>query len=93
MCSLCGALGQGPAWEQEGLVGSEMRWRLQREAAATAAELTTLLAESRIKVTANPHFGFLVEFPTGGTELVSSLMQLWHLLERRHVTIADPLER
>ena len=93
MCSLCGALGQGPAWEQEGLAGSETRWRLWREANATAAELTTLLSERHIKVAASPEFGFLVEFPTGGTEMVVSLSQVWHLLERRNVAIPDPLDR
>ena len=93
MCSLCGALGQGPAWEQEGLAGSEMRWRLRREAATTAAELTKLLLERHIKITASSEFGFLVEFPTGGTEMVASLSHVWHLLERRKVAIPDPLDR
>jgi hypothetical protein len=93
MCSLCGAVGEGPAWEQEGLSGSETRWRLRREAAATAAELTRLFSEQRIKVAASPEFGFLVEFPTGGTEITASLRQVWHLLERRKVAIPDPLER
>jgi len=51
MCSLCGALGQGPSWEQHGLMGDEARWRLRREATATAAELTALLSPQRIKVT------------------------------------------
>jgi hypothetical protein len=92
MCSLCGALGQGPSWEQEGGDGEDARWRLHREAAATAAELTRLLAPGRIKVTANSDFGFLVAFPTGRTEMVASLIQVWHLLDRRNVAIPDPLD-
>ena len=92
MCSLCGALGNGPSWEQEGLSGGEARWRLRREACATAAELTTLFAQSRIKVTANSDFGFLVAFPTGGTDIVGSLAEVWHLLQRRRLAIPDPLD-
>jgi hypothetical protein len=92
MCSLCGAFGQGPAWEQHGIAGSEARWRLQREAAATAAELTALLRDRRISVKTSRGFGFQVEFPTGGVELVADLNQIWHLLERRKVPIPDPLE-
>ena len=92
MCSLCGALGQGPSWEQQGLAGEEARWRLRREAAATAAELTALLSPRRIKITANPDFGFLVAFPTGGTEMVTGLAQVWHLLNRRKIEIPDPLD-
>ena len=92
MCSLCGALGQGPAWEQEGLAGDEARWRLQREAVATATELTRLLAPARIKVTAMPRFGFVVAFPTGRTEMAAGLAQVWHLLDRSKVAIPDPLK-
>ena len=91
MCSLCGALGQGPSWEQHGLMGDEARWRLRREATATAAELTALLSPQRIKVTASPEFGFIVAFPTGGTEMVAGLAQVWHLLNRRKIEIPDPL--
>ena len=92
MCSLCGALGNGPSWEQEGLSGDETRWRLRREASATAAELTALLAQCRIKVKANSNFGFLVAFPTGATDIVGSLAEVWHLLQRRGVAIPDPLD-
>jgi hypothetical protein len=92
MCSLCGALGQGPSWEQEGLTGDEARWRLHREAAATATELTRLLAPGRIKVTAHPDFGFLVAFPTGRTEMLAGLTDLWHLLARNKLEIPDPLD-
>jgi len=92
MCSLCGALGNGPSWEQEGLSGAEARWRLPLEASDTAAELTVVLAQSRIKVKANADFGFLVAFPTGGTEIVGSLAEVWHALQRRRVAIPDPLD-
>ena len=92
MCSLCGALGQGPSWEQQGPAGEEARWRLRREAAATAAELTVLLSPRRIKITASPYFGFVVAFPTGGTEMVAGLAQVWHLLSRREIEIPDPLD-
>ena len=91
MCSLCGALGQGPSWEQHGVGGEEARWQLRREAVATAAELTRVLASSRIKVTAHPDFGFVVAFPTGRTELTAGLTQVWHLLDGRNVAIPDPL--
>jgi hypothetical protein len=91
MCSMCGAIGQGQAWEQQGQAGDDARWRLRREAAATAAELTALLSPRRIKVTASADFGFVVAFPTGGTEMVVGLAQLWHLLERRGIAIPDPL--
>jgi len=91
MCSLCGALGAGPAWEQEGTAGDDARWRLRREAVATAAQLCRLLAPARIRVTANPSFGFVVAFPTGRTEMVAGLAQIWHLLEKSRVAIPDPL--
>jgi hypothetical protein len=92
MCSLCGALGQGPSWEQEGRDADDARWRLHRDAAATAAEVTRLLAPRRIKVTASPDFGFLVAFPTGRTEMTSGLGEMWHLLDRRSIAIPDPLD-
>jgi hypothetical protein len=91
MCSLCGALGQGVPWERDGRTDERARWRAPREAVATATELTRLLAPGRIKVTANPDFGFVVAFPTGRTEMVASLTEVWHLLDRRKVAIPDPL--
>ena len=91
MCSLCGALGLGTSWEQGGLDGAQARWRLHREAVATAAELTLLLRAARIRISANPDFGFVVAFATGRTEMVASLADLWHLLDRRKVGIPDPL--
>jgi len=72
-------------------MGDEARWRLRREATATAALLTALLSPKRIKVTASPEFGFIVAFPTGGTEMVAGLAQVWHLLNRRKIEIPDPL--
>jgi hypothetical protein len=91
MCSLCGAIGRGQAWEQEGTAGGDVRWRRQREATATAVALTAMLLPRRIKITASPDFGFVVAFPTGGTEMVDSLAQVWHLLSRRSIEIPDPL--
>lgn len=91
MCSLCGVLGYGPSWEQEGLTGTEARWKLRREATATALDVTRLLSCSRVKVTASSEFGFVVSFPTGGAQLVSSLSQVWHLLARRKIEIPDPI--
>ncbi|HKU85543.1 MAG TPA: hypothetical protein VJV77_04315 [Casimicrobiaceae bacterium] len=91
MCSLCGALGQGAPWELEGLSGKEARWQRHREAAATASELTRLLAPARIKVTASAESRFRVAFPTGCTEMVASLAEAWHVLDRRNVAIPDPL--
>lgn len=91
MCSLCSALGLGTSWEKGGLDGEQARWRLHREAVATAAELTGLLRAARIRIRANPDFGFVVVFATGRTEMVASLADLWHLLDRRKVGIPDPL--
>ena len=91
MCSLCGALGTGPAWEQAGVAGDDARWLLRREAVATAAELTRLLHASRVRVTARSGSGFAVAFPTGRTELVAGLTQVWHLLDRSTSAIPDPL--
>jgi hypothetical protein len=93
MCSLCGALGQGPAWERDGVAAGEARWQLRREAMATAAELTRVLAVSRVKVTAHPDFGFVVAFPTGCTAMAAGLAQVWHLLDAGKVAIPDPLAR
>jgi hypothetical protein len=92
MCSLCGALGHGPAWEQEGLAGQDARWQLRREAAAMAAELTRLLHSRRIKVTAHDARGFVVAFPTGRTAMAAGLNEVWHLLDRARVAVPDPLE-
>jgi hypothetical protein len=92
MCSLCGSLGIGPAWEQEGLAAGEVRWQLQRELAATAKEVTQVMRAQRIKLTASPQFGYLVEFPTGGSEVVSSLMELWHVIDRHAASAIDPFD-
>jgi hypothetical protein len=91
MCGLCGALGPGIAWEQEGRSCGDARWRTGREAAATAAALTRLFSPVRIRVTAHPSFGFIVAFPTGRTELAAGLAMVWHALDRRQVPIPDPL--
>ena len=91
MCSLCAAFGQGPAWEQGGIAGQRARSQMHLEAAATADTLTSLFFKCRIKVRVNPRFGYLVDFPTGGTEIVPSLAQFWHLLQRRGIAIPDPL--
>ena len=91
MCSLCGFVGQGPSWEQEGRSGDDGRWRLGREARETAAELTRLLSPQQIRITASPSFGFIVRFPTGRTDLVQGLSPIWHLLDQRKVAIPDPL--
>lgn len=92
MCSLCGALGQGLSWEQAGAPdGADLRWRRRREAAATAAEVSRLLGASRVRVDAHPDFGFMVTLPTGGVELVKSLSEIWHLLDRLNYRVPDPL--
>lgn len=92
MCSLCGALGKGPAWEQAGDLGDAARWQLRREAMETAEYLTQLLRPCRVKVTAAPGFGFLVAFPTGGAQTASSLGAIWHLLSQRRIPLPDPIE-
>jgi hypothetical protein len=91
MCGLCGALGAGPAWEREGRAGDDARWRMHREALATAAQLTSLLAPHRIRITADPRSGFVVAFPTGRTATAASLTSVWHLLDRSKVPVPDPL--
>jgi hypothetical protein len=92
MCSLCGALGGGPSWEQEGVEGDDARWLLRREAAGVANELTSLFSRHRIKVAAHPDHGFIVSFATGGSAIISNLGEVWHLLERRRIEVPDPLE-
>ncbi len=91
MCSLCGAFGRGPSWEQRGDLGDSGRWQLRRETMETAAMLNDLLAPRRIRVAANPDHGFVVSFPTGGAEIVQSLGEVWHLLLRRRIPLPDPL--
>jgi hypothetical protein len=91
MCSLCGALARGPFWEQAGDLGENRRWQLRREAMETAAAVSDLLATCRIKIAANPDHGLVVLFPTGGTEIVQSLGEIWHLLMRRRIPLPDPL--
>lgn len=91
MCTLCGALGRGSSWEQTS-IGEDERWRSRQQAFATAAELSDLLAPARIRVRANPDFGFVVTFPTGASEIVTSLGEMWHLLGRREIAIPDPLD-
>lgn len=92
MCSLCGALGKGPAWEQTGLSGDNARWLLRREAVDTAKYVSDLLAVRRIKVTSHPDHGFVVAFATGRTEIARSLGEIWHILVRHDIAIPDPLE-
>jgi hypothetical protein len=92
MCSLCGALGNGPAWEQAGELGASARWQLHREAVKTAEYVSVLLQPLRIKVKANPAHGFVVLFPTGGAESAASLGEIWHLLSRRRIPLPDPLD-
>ena len=91
MCSLCGALGKGLSWEQEGLLGESARWHRRREAMESARQVSRLLAKSRVKVVANPDHGFVVSFPTGGVEIVGGLAEIWHLLARRKIAVPDPL--
>ena len=91
MCSLCGAMGRGPSWEQEGDFGASARWQLRREAMQTAARMSELLGPSRIRIAANSDHGFVVSFPTGGVEIVKSLGEIWHLLSRRRIALPDPL--
>ena len=90
MCSLCGALGKGPSWEQGGDSDSP-RWQMHRHAVETAARLNQLLSASRIRTAAHPDHGFVVSFPTGGMEIVKSLDDIWHLLSRRKIPVPDPL--
>src|SRR5690242_5956836 len=92
MCSLCGALGRGPAWERAGELGASARWQLWREAAGTAREMTALLAPTSIRVTASADHGFIVSFPTGGAEMARSLAEIWHLLDRRRIAVPDLLD-
>lgn len=74
------------------MAGRDGRWQLQRDAMATANELNAFLSDTRIKISFSVNFGLLVDFPTGGTEIVPSLAQLWHVLERHGISVADPLE-
>lgn len=67
------------------------RWQLRRESIGTAQYVTDLLDARRIKVTANPNHGYVVAFPTGGSEIASSLADIWHLLSRRGIPVPDPL--
>ena len=92
MCSFCGALGRGLAWEQEGDLGASARWQLWREAAETAREMTALLASTRVRVDASANHGFVVSFPTGGAEMARSLAEIWHILDRRRITLPDLLD-
>ena len=59
---------------------------------AAAAALTQHLAPCRIRVDAHPDFGFLVQFPTGGTVVAGSVMDVWHRLQAARVAVPDPLE-
>jgi hypothetical protein len=93
MCGLCGVLGPGTAWERDGRSEVDVPWRLAREAQQTAAELTRLLRPSRVRVTATPRFGYSIAFPTGATELATGLAGVWHAIERRRLTLPDPLDR
>ena len=51
-----------------------------------------LLAPTRVRVTAHPDHGFIVSLPTGGAELVRSLAEIWHVLDRRRVSVPDLLD-
>lgn len=93
MCSLCGSLGQGPAWENDGAAADgSTRWRLHQGAREAAAELSRLLAASRVRVSAHPDFGFLMQLPTGGLEIASGLADVWHKLGAAGIPVPDVLE-
>ncbi|ANN78067.1 hypothetical protein [Bordetella flabilis] len=91
MCSLCGALGPGISWEQNGLDTADAPLWRRREAAATARELSRLLRPLRVTVDAHPDFGFLISFPTGGSQIANGLADIWHVLDSRGLDIPDPL--
>lgn len=91
MCSLCGALGQGPLWEDEALRAPTAAQRFH-QATAAAAELSSVLYERRIVVDFRPDTGFTVRFPTGGVDAVRGLMDVWHLLDGRGIAVPDPLD-
>lgn len=93
MCSLCGSLGQGPAWENDGRAdGADARWRLRREAQETATVMTRLLAPQRIRIDAHPDFGFVIALPTGGVLTATSVAEIWHSLDRAGRPVPDPLD-
>ncbi|HEV7718120.1 MAG TPA: hypothetical protein VGO70_03990 [Arsenicitalea sp.] len=93
MCSLCGSLGQGPAWENEGAAADPAaRRRGLQDARQAATELTRLLAAQRVRVTANPDFGYLVHLPTGGIETASGIADVWHTLTAAGIAVPDVLD-
>lgn len=73
-------------------MGAAARWQLPREAVETAREMTAFLAPTRVRVTASADHGFIVSMPTGGAELVLSLAEIWHLLDRRGISVPDLLD-
>jgi hypothetical protein len=91
MCGLCGALGPGLSWELEIHSPGDTHRDRALEAHASAAELTRLLWPLRIRVSARTGYGFAITFPTGGTELVTGMVGVWHAIERKRLELPDPL--
>ncbi|HTJ57133.1 MAG TPA: hypothetical protein VL418_06155 [Devosiaceae bacterium] len=93
MCSLCGSLGEGPAWENDGaLADRTARWRQHQSASATAVELSRLLSASRVRISAHADFGYLLQLPTGGMITASGLADVWHKLAAAGISVPDVLE-
>ena len=94
MCGMCGAWGAAGHWSDparlQGRPGQDggAPWRVRL---AQAAALDALAAPAGVRVRDWQHTAWLVEHPSGSTELAESLPRVWEAVARLTGEALDPL--
>jgi hypothetical protein len=87
MCALCGLLGGSRHWSEERPSGTQRR----RERLLQVARANRVLGIFKLKVTDFEGQAYILAGPTGATELVNDLGELWRVAERMSGRPIDPL--
>jgi|RhiMethySRZTD1v2_1073278.scaffolds.fasta_scaffold34678_2 hypothetical protein len=89
MCGLCGMLDDGRRWLDAATLD---RAALRRERMLRLAIVRRVLAASRVTVDDFEGTRFVLRSPTGATEIVDNLFDLWGRAEKLGKRRIDPLE-
>ena len=89
MCGLCGMLDGGRGWLDAATLD---RATLRRERMLRLAIVRRVLAASRVMVDDFEGVRFVLRGPTGASEIVDNLLDLWRKAEKLGKRRIDPLE-
>jgi hypothetical protein len=89
MCGMCGLLGGGNHWSNTTAPVADANPRRQRLIQAALAN--RVLVPFRLKLDDFHGQSFVLSSPTGASELVSDLAQVWRVAERMLGRPLDPL--